>query len=625
MSLGSPDVCIAIIDSSCEPSHPALRGAHLEQLAISDDRRSTDHGTFIASILFGQTADYILGVVPKCRGILIAALDQSGRCDQHDLATSIDLAISQGAQVVNVSAGAASKSGRAIPELERAVKHAEEADVLLVAAAGNDGCPCLHVPGAVSSTLVVGAADSAGSPLPLSNWGAEYHDKGLLAPGLDIPGAGLSDGLIRLTGTSAASAITSGIAGLLLALGGPGISPAQVGQLLLDTSTDCEELGADDCRRVLRGFINVPRAMASLANASGEGEPNQEVRPMGEIENTAALVPPTEVSSAAGSSVTLQPAEGDEESRSPDHATESIDTSIVVRSEQRQSKASQSSDRHAPVRRSSSCECIPGPNGECTCPPQAVSAELVYAIGSLDIDFVSDSRFASIAQSMGEDPSNRPALVEFLRQNPTTAASIYWVLTIEEAPVYVIAPVGAFAQQVYEILTGFLADALEGASRVSVAGVAREVVQLRSGTTARALVPDVRGFANWTTDALIKAANPKGTAKRNESLKSFLERVYYELRNTGLMPHERALNYAATNAFNAASIFEDAATRNLELDSIEVERAPVARANSDVWDVKLSFFDPENTNRSRRAYRYTVDVADTLPSTIGDIRSWSER
>jgi|TARA_B110000908_G_scaffold145833_1_gene176393 hypothetical protein len=34
-------------------------------------------------------------------------------------------------------------------------------------------------------------------------------------------------------------------------------------------------------------------------------------------------------------------------------------------------------------------------------------------------------------------------------------------------------------------------------------------------------------------------------------------------------------------------------------------------------------FDPENDRRAGRIYRYTVDVSETLPVTVGPMRAWS--
>jgi len=84
------------------------------------------------------------------------------------------------------------------------------------------------------------------------------------------------------------------------------------------------------------------------------------------------------------------------------------------------------------------------------------------------------------------------------------------------------------------------------------------------------------------------------------------------------------MNFAATNAFMAAAVFEQAVGKDLMLDSIETERSPVCRPDSDCWDVKLTFFNPkERLTVARTVFRFTIDVSDVVPVTIGDVRSWS--
>jgi hypothetical protein len=76
------------------------------------------------------------------------------------------------------------------------------------------------------------------------------------------------------------------------------------------------------------------------------------------------------------------------------------------------------------------------------------------------------------------------------------------------------------------------------------------------------------------------------------AIANFLERVYIELRNLGRTPEERALNYAASNAFQAHRVFES---------------GPFVRPGSDCCDVNLTFFDPvKRVERARRVYRFTV-------------------
>jgi hypothetical protein len=59
------------------------------------------------------------------------------------------------------------------------------------------------------------------------------------------------------------------------------------------------------------------------------------------------------------------------------------------------------------------------------------------------------------------------------------------------------------------------------------------------------------------------------------------------------------------------------------LDNITVERSPFCRIDSDCWDVVIKFFDPDNVLRSKLNFRFTVDVSDIMPVTLGPVRSWS--
>ncbi|MEA5519940.1 hypothetical protein VB834_16990 [Limnoraphis robusta Tam1] len=108
-----------------------------------------------------------------------------------------------------------------------------------------------------------------------------------------------------------------------------------------------------------------------------------------------------------------------------------------------------------------------------------------------------------------------------------------------------------------------------------------------------------------------------------EGLTAFLNRVYYELHNVGKTSRDRALNFAVTNTFQAAATFAEAIVSDRRLDTIEVEKSPYCRLNSDCWDVLLTFFDPEDGKRSRQVFRFTIDVADSMPVTVGSIKRWS--
>jgi len=228
-TLGTNQICVAILDGYVDRSHPSLVNANLTQLEPlispgSNQSASAQHGTHVASIIFGQHnhQDAVQGIAPNCRGVFIPIFRDSGDsiapCSQRDLARAILLAANHGAHIINISGGQFDSSGAADPLLVNSIRHCIEQNILIVAATGNEGCNCLHIPGALPSVLAVGAMNAAGMPLDFSNWGESYRTQGVLALGENIPGAMPGAGTTTRSGTSYATAVVSGVAALLLSL-----------------------------------------------------------------------------------------------------------------------------------------------------------------------------------------------------------------------------------------------------------------------------------------------------------------------------------------------------------------------------------------------------------------------
>jgi hypothetical protein len=114
--------------------------------------------------------------------------------------------------------------------------------------------------------------------------------------------------------------------------------------------------------------------------------------------------------------------------------------------------------------------------------------------------------------------------------------------------------------------------------------------------------------------------------RRQAGMENFLTRVYDEFRNLGVTPQDRALNYAATNVFNANRALEDATRSAMELESVEVALSPICRPGQQCYDVKLYFFYPQRQVQTvRKVYRFTIDVSDVVPVPVGDIKTYSVR
>jgi cyanobactin maturation PatA/PatG family protease len=282
-------------------------------------------------------------------------------------------------------------------------------------------------------------------------------------------------------------------------------------------------------------------------------------------------------------------------------------------------------------------------------PSELAGKNLVYSLGVLGYDFGSEARRDSFKQLMPgvsvegtlipANPYDARQMVDYLADNLPEAKALIWTLNLELTPIYAIEPVGGFSRDVYEVLQGLLDGQIQAETdpnfvqRVSIPGVLTgRSVKLFSGQVIPVVeINNTRGLYGWKVNTLVDAAIASVQEQSNDAeedairrtLSSFLNRIYYDLRNLGTTSQDRALNFASTNAFQAASTFAQAVGAGYELDSINVEKSPFCRLDSDCWDVKLKFFDPENSRRAKKIYRFTIDVSDTIPVTLGEVRSWS--
>ena len=284
-TVGDPSICIAVLDGPVDQSHPCFDGAHFTSVetlvsGVAGPGPASQHGTHITSVIFGQHGGPVYGIAPGCRGLIVPVFrDEPGGelapCSQIDLARAIIQAMERGAHVINISGGEPAASTEPHSLLANAVRLCAANGVLIVAAAGNEGCQCLHVPAATSPTLAVGAMDAQGWPLDFSNWGEAYQTQGILAPGEHIVGAVPGGGVTTRSGTSFATPIVSGIVALLLSIqrqrGAPP-NPYAVREALLGSASPCPHHEAIDCRRFLVGRLNIVAAHALLTKG-GTSEP----------------------------------------------------------------------------------------------------------------------------------------------------------------------------------------------------------------------------------------------------------------------------------------------------------------------------------------------------------------
>ncbi len=211
---GDPQICVGVLDTPLDLADPCLAAAEIDQAWYGDYRHCSRHGTEVASVIFAPHNSDVLGIAPACCGVSIPIFEcepnQAASSQQARLASAIREAVAAGAHIINISAGQLVSGRDAEPALIEAVRSCAAAGVLIVAAAGNEGCDCLHFPAALPCVLSVGAMSRDEQPLAESNWGSVYGQQGILATGEDIPVAGPHGRPVVRTGTSYAAAIVSG-------------------------------------------------------------------------------------------------------------------------------------------------------------------------------------------------------------------------------------------------------------------------------------------------------------------------------------------------------------------------------------------------------------------------------
>ncbi|MFM6277365.1 MAG: PatA/PatG family cyanobactin maturation protease [Dolichospermum sp.] len=453
----------------------------------------------------------------------------------------------------------------------------------------------------------------------------------MLAPGENILGAKPGGGTQKLSGTSFATPIVSGVAALLLSLQvqrGETPDPAKVRGVLLETAIPCTDKDTDDISRCLLGKLNISGALAYFTGGT-----------MSEELDTVETVDSIEAAGCGCAEITksAEPEPNPEEFIPPEFfpVVPAVTTSAPFTNSSN-SQSTTMSNRTSYITASQA-------------PSDLAQVNLVYALGTLGYDFGSEARRDSFKQLMPgvqidgtaipANPYDARQMVDYLGDNLSEAKSLIWTLNLELTPVYAIEPGGAFARDVYAILQQLLSGQIQAedsenyVERVSIPGIlSGRSVKLFSGQVVPVIeVPNTRGLYGWKVNTLVQAAietvQAQATEAQEESIRrtlgSFLSRIYYDLRNLGTTSQDRALNFASTNAFQAASTFAEAVATGMELDSITVEKSPFCRLDSDCWDVKLKFFDPENSRRAKKLFRFTIDVSDIIPVTLGEVRSWS--
>ncbi len=226
---GRPDIRIGLIDGPVAMDHPDLAHAHFREIpeqragsCVSSSSAACLHGTFVAGILCARRGSAAPAICPDCT-LLVRPIfaETTGWTDAMPSATPEDLAaailecVQAGARVINLSLALTYSSPRGERGLVEVLNHAARQEVLVVAAAGNQGALGSSALTRHPWVIPVVAYELRGRPMGQSNIGSSVGRRGLGAPGDAIASLGAAGSALTFGGTSAATPFVTGTIALL--------------------------------------------------------------------------------------------------------------------------------------------------------------------------------------------------------------------------------------------------------------------------------------------------------------------------------------------------------------------------------------------------------------------------
>ena len=259
-------VKVAVVDTGVAVDHPDLQGRILKSENFVEggehNFRQDRHGTAVAGVVAADAnnAIGIFGIAPEAHLLALKACwqptadPQRALCSSWTLAKAIDVAIREGAQVLNLSL-----TGPADPLLTRLLTRAVERGITIVAAAMPTADHTLGFPASLETVIAVLASDTEGQlPTTITTM---QRTPVLVAPGTDIlttvPGATYD----FFSGSSLAAAYVSGIVALVLEQY-PALLPTQVSILLHTTARPVSTAGLTSQATI--GFVDACAALGKL-------------------------------------------------------------------------------------------------------------------------------------------------------------------------------------------------------------------------------------------------------------------------------------------------------------------------------------------------------------------------
>lgn len=270
LELGNRNIKIAVIDTGVDYSHPDLienmwknqaelngeegvdddGNGYIDDINgwdfVSSDNDPMDgngHGTHCAGVIAASHNNIgIRGLMREAQIIPLKFLADNGSGTLEGAIKAISYATNIGVQIMSNSWG----GGGFSQALYDVIEEAQNEGILFVAAAGNsrnDNDKWASYPATydLDNIISVGASDGKGNKARFSNYGKTTVD--LFAPGVDIYSTYKNKSYKKLSGTSMATPIVSGILGLMMSQN-QSLNFLELKEKIMDSTDQSRSLGS---------------------------------------------------------------------------------------------------------------------------------------------------------------------------------------------------------------------------------------------------------------------------------------------------------------------------------------------------------------------------------------------
>jgi hypothetical protein len=379
-----------------------------------------DHGTFIMGLLGAAQDALIPGLCPDCQLLHIPLFVDAvaPAASVGELARAIGIAVAAGAKLINLSLAILGDDSQYDHELAVVLDHAEASGAVVVVAAGNQGRLAMGQLLSHPVTVPVVAVNAAGRLLPDCNFGPAISHRGVAALGHHVLGYAPGTGATVMSGTSVATAVTTGTLAELWSAH-PGADGEMIRAAVARLSPRNGSIPPMVDRNALSATLEQTSGTTVMASAA----------PQRSGPNYASLQGGSVMKDDNG--MTRPFNRGTEPAASP--------TNIVT-----------------PSNGPGGCSCG-APGGVCTCAgSQGGSSGFVYAIGTVEAEYPNvgierEMQMMAHALNVEMEPERNEKLTEDRRwQHAVLSANrrrtrylarqLSWRLTIEDLPAFVLKP-----------------------------------------------------------------------------------------------------------------------------------------------------------------------------------------